>query len=287
MILYVVATPIGNLSDISPRALDILSKVQLIIAEDTRRIHKLLSHFGIKKPKLISYDDHYEKAKALNIITFIKQKNLDAALVSDSGTPCISDPGYRLISCAHENGVVVSSIPGPSALTAILSCSGLACNKFAFVGFLPTKKRDLLDEINGWKFMGVPSIVFFESTRRILNTLSLIKEYYPNALVCIGKELTKVFEQVVVSNIDMAINWIQQQPTLRGEIVIMLELRHSYKEELKELDVEAIKAIMIEEIEKGTHLKDILKILKKSGKSHNYLYKLYLDLKDNSYCKKY
>src|SRR3989338_3524264 len=188
--LYLVSTPIGNLEDITLRALRILKEVDLIACEDTRVTKKLLDHYQIKTPT-VSYHQHSQVGKINFLISQLKfGKNV--ALVSDAGTPGISDPGGLLVKAAVEQGVKVEAIPGPSALTYALSASGLSTDRFLFLGFLPHKKgrETLIKEIIASK----QTIVFYESVHRILKTLEQLKKFGLNREIVVARELTKKFE---------------------------------------------------------------------------------------------
>ena len=189
-LLYMVATPIGNLDDMTPRAKRVLAEADLIAAEDTRTTRKLLTHFGIQGKKLVSYHDHGETEQAERLIDQVEGGGLKLAIVSDAGTPGISDPGYRIAAAARARGLSVVPIAGPSALTALVSASGLPSDRLLFVGFPPQRAQALKTEIASWRGLRA-SIVFFEATRRLGRTLAAIAEEYPEARVAVGRELTK------------------------------------------------------------------------------------------------
>src|SRR5436305_1040481 len=179
--LFVVATPIGNLGDVSARALECLQSVDLIACEDTRHTSKLLNHFGIRK-SMESYHDFNEEAKARILVSRI-QEGLKVALVSDAGTPGVSDPGYRLVRACRENGVPVVAIPGANAAITALSASGLPSDEFLFVGFLPSKKharREKLESLRGVS----PTLIFYEAPHRIEEALTDILEILGDREVC-------------------------------------------------------------------------------------------------------
>jgi 16S rRNA (cytidine1402-2'-O)-methyltransferase len=190
--LYVVATPIGNLGDMTPRALRILSEVDKVAAEDTRHSRALLSHFQIKSP-LHSCHEHNEEKKGDFFIRALEEgKNV--ALISDAGTPCISDPGYRLIRMAADAGVEVVPVCGASAVVAALSVSGFDAARFAFIGFWPRKKTERQEALREMEAWGFP-VVFYESPKRIAGTLSFLSETIPEAKICLCNDLTKKFER--------------------------------------------------------------------------------------------
>jgi 16S rRNA (cytidine1402-2'-O)-methyltransferase len=223
--LYIVATPIGNLEDISLRALRILKEVDLILCEDTRVTKKLLEHYQIKKP-LLSYHQHSKLQKIDYIISLLKEgKNL--ALVSDSGTPGVSDPGNKLVEEVINRlreDVKIIPIPGPSALTCAASVSGFPMDKFLFLGFLPKKKKrkEILKEIVKSKY----PVIFYESPYRILKTLKELKgimnsEQRAANNIVVARELTKKFETIYRGKIDEVIEKIEKSP-LKGEFVVIV-----------------------------------------------------------------
>lgn len=190
--LYIVATPIGNLRDITLRALDALTAADLIACEDTRVTAKLLSHYGIKKPTL-SYNDHNAALRRPKIFTALEEGKR-VALVSDAGTPLISDPGYKLVKEALERGVYVTALPGASSLLAGLSLSGLPSDRFFFAGFLPARHEACKKELQS--LATIPStLIFFESARRLLGTLAIMQEMLGNREVAVLRELTKLYEE--------------------------------------------------------------------------------------------
>jgi len=215
--LYIVSTPIGNLGDISKRAVGILENVDFIACEDTRVTLKLLNKYDISS-KLIIYNDFNENKVNSSIIELLNN-NSKVALVSDAGTPCISDPGYRLTNSAHKNNIEVISIPGPCSVIAALSISGLPTNNYFFQGFLPKKKG------RETKFKQLESldcsIVIFESPKRITKTLNDINKYLGDRVISICKELTKIYEKVFIGNVNEIINNLETI-NLKGEFVIIV-----------------------------------------------------------------
>ena len=217
--LYVVATPIGNLGDISRRACEVLQQVNLVLAEDTRSFKRLAAHLGISTPAL-SYHDHNEAARTPQIISqLVSGKNI--ALVSDAGTPTINDPGYRLLSAAREHGLNVVSIPGPCALIAAAAISGLPLNQFTFYGFLPNKggkrKTMLAQALN----LGHTSI-FYESPHRIIKTLADLEEIDSTAEVFLARELTKIHEESLRGNPSSLRKQLANRGSVKGEIVLII-----------------------------------------------------------------
>ena len=218
-ILYVVATPLGNLRDISARALEVLGQVDLIACEDTRHTAHLLAAYGISRP-LISYFEHNEEARARELTEKLRHGAV-IALVTDAGTPAISDPGYRLVRAALEAGCVVRSVPGPSAATAALSIAGLPTDRFTFEGFLPAREAARRSRIRELK-REARTMVFYEAARRLQDTLSdLSAEFGRDREAAVVRETTKLFEEVVRGSLDdLARRWKDSPP--KGEITLVV-----------------------------------------------------------------
>jgi len=218
-VLYIVSTPIGNMEDITLRALRILREVDLIAAEDTRRTGLLLKHFEIQTP-LTSYFEGNELKKREYILSKLKEdKNI--ALVSDAGTPGISDPGFRLIQLVIENKIPIVPIPGPSAVVTALSVSGLPTDAFLFKGFLPhksKKRRDLLKELIEVR----ETLIFYESPHRFSETLKDILEILGDREIVLTRELTKVYEEILRGKVSQIHNLIGERK-LKGEITLVVE----------------------------------------------------------------
>lgn len=220
--LYIVATPIGNLEDVTYRAINILKKVAFVLAEDTRESRKLLNRYEIKN-QLISYrDQNHDRmidkvCEKLNI-------GLDLALVSDCGTPLISDPGFKLVRDLREKGYVIESIPGPSALIAALSISGLPTDRFTFLGFLP--KSDIKRERIIMECIGSSgTLIIYESPKRIFNFLTLLSTILPNSKVVLTKDLTKLREEVLMGNPLELLNLLKEkgfEENPHGEFVVLI-----------------------------------------------------------------
>ena len=216
--LYIIATPIGNLADLTFRAKETLESVDLIACEDTRHTSILLKHYKIDKPRL-SFHSHSGRTKVDKIITHL-QNGDNVALVSDAGTPGISDPGYVLIQATLENDIEVIPIPGPSAVITALCASGLPTDKFLYLGFLPIKKgrQTIFKKIAENEH----TVVFYESPHRLNKTLTQLKEYLkPTAKVAIAKELTKIYETFYRGTIDEVISMLPEKP--KGEYVVMIK----------------------------------------------------------------
>jgi len=219
--LFIVATPIGNLDDITFRAVEILKSVDIVLAEDTRHSKKLLLHLDISKP-MRAFHEHNEREKTQDIIDEL-HSGKSIALISDSGTPLISDPGYSLVAQAKKEGLRVIPIPGVSALITALSVSGLACDSFTFFGFLPSKKTARIKLLKTLLNETVTSI-FYESPKRILATLSDMYVIFGSSRkVCLAKELTKVFETVQTDSIPNLIKYLSaDENNQKGEFVILI-----------------------------------------------------------------
>lgn len=220
-VLYIVATPIGHLDDISQRAVSVLREVAWVAAEDTRHSGKLLSHLGISA-RFLSLHDHNEKQRAASLVEKIKAGE-NVALISDAGTPLISDPGYSLVRLCREAGVRVVPIPGPCALIAALCCAGLPTDKFHFIGFLPAKsgqRQQVLKDSPS----GVGTLICYEAARRVIDTLQdVIAVYGPDRELVLAKELTKTFEHFEHGTAASIIAWLEEDPQrCQGEMVLMI-----------------------------------------------------------------
>ena len=222
--LYIVATPIGNLDDITLRALNILKEVDVIAAEDTRQTLKLLNYYEITK-HLISYHRHNEEVKSKIIIDKLKNGE-NIALVSDAGTPGISDPGEEVIKLAIEENIEVVPIPGACAMINALICSGINTKEFTFLGFLPLNKKlrkEKLDEIKETN----KTVLLYEAPHKVSNTLKNLKEIIEDRKIVLAREITKIHEEFIRGTID---ELIDKSDNLKGEIVIIIESGHKEKE---------------------------------------------------------
>ena len=215
--LFVVATPIGNLEDFTFRAVETLKNVHCVFAEDTRTSKKLMTHYDIDT-KLYSYHDHSSDKDIARVVNTLNEHK-DVALISDAGTPTISDPGYSLMRACIDAGVDIVPIPGASALTAAISVSGLPSDAFTFIGFLPTKKGRQ-KKISFLKDLDT-TIVLFESPHRLIKTLNQLKEALGERPVVVGRELTKLYEEIIRGNFSSTIDFFDSKK-IKGEIVIMI-----------------------------------------------------------------
>ncbi len=220
--LYIVSTPIGNLKDITLRALEVLKSTDLIAAEDTRHTRILTDHYQINTP-LTSYFEHNQFTKGEYLLRLLKEgKNI--ALVTDAGTPGISDPGYHLIRLAQENGIPLSVVPGPTAFLAALSLSGLPSDRFVFIGFLPVKAGARRKKLEGLK-AEAGTVIFYESPHRLIKTLEDIAEVLGNPVVVCCREITKKFEEVKkAAAADLREYFLKKAP--QGEFVLLINLKY-------------------------------------------------------------
>ena len=193
--LYVVATPIGNLNDLSPRMRQALESADLIASEDTRVTMKLLNQFDIKKP-MTSCHRHNEEGKAPQIVTRMLEEDLTVALTCDAGTPGISDPGHLLVRACWEAGIPVEPVCGPSAVVTALSASGFDAREYAFYGFLPRERKALSEKLDAIHRAGIPVFVLYESPHRVVDLAETIAEKWPQCLLCVCSDLTKRFERI-------------------------------------------------------------------------------------------
>jgi len=219
--LFIVATPIGNLNDITYRAIETLKNVDTVLAEDTRHSKKLFTNFEISTP-LIAFHEHNERDKTQAIISDLNS-GASIALITDAGTPLISDPGYFLVSNAKKEGIEVIPIPGPSAIITALSVSGLASNSFSFFGFLPSKKIARIKYLQN-KADFNETIIFYESPKRILATLTdMLEVFGSERMVCLAKELTKSFETILTDRIPSLIEYLTIDVAhQKGEFVLLI-----------------------------------------------------------------
>lgn len=275
--LYVVATPIGNLNDMTKRGIETLKEVDIILCEDTRTSMKLLNNFNIKN-KLMSYHKYNEQEQTKNIIKLLKQdKNI--AIITDAGTPCISDPGYILVKEARENNITVIPIGGISALITALSASGIETDKFTFQGFFPRETKDktkLLEELNKTT---IKVHIFYESPKRIIKTLEYLKNNLDIEKISIFKELTKLHEKNYYGTLEEVLNKLQnEEKTNQGEYTFIIKTKPKQEKE-QNISLEAL--IIDKLIKEQKTIKEIIEILNKEN--HNIskkdLYNASLNLK--------
>lgn len=276
--LYLVPTPIGNLKDITLRALEVLKFVDIVAAEDTRQTLKLLNHFEIKK-SLMSYHKHNEQEKSEDIIELLKEGH-NIAIVTDAGTPGISDPGAVIVKkCINEN-IDFEVLPGATAITTALVYSGLDTTRFLFRGFIPRENKErkiLLNEIKEVK----ESIILYESPYRVVSTLETLLEYLGNRNVAICRELTKLHEEIKRGKIDELIDYFKNTVP-KGEFVLVIEGKqqeHIDRENKEKWENLSIKDHILNVMESGISKKEAIKyVAKERGLSKNEVYKYAIDI---------
>ncbi len=262
---YVVPTPIGNLGDITNRAIEVLNSVDLIACEDSRVTQNLLNHFNIKT-KCLSYHKYNEKERISQIVEIL-ESGKKMALVSDAGTPLICDPGSVIVKELRNRGFSITSLPGANAVVTFLSQVSREDEKFSFIGFLPKTKAQIVEIVKKYEFQDT---VFYDSPNRILNTLKIIQEVRPDAKVAVGRELTKMFEEVVVDNIDKIIEHFEKN-IVKGEFVVMI-----FRSENNQEDSEILNKVKLLQ-DKGFSAKDISIILSELYSfNKNKIYKISL-----------
>lgn len=278
--LFVVATPIGNLKDITLRAIEVLKDCPIIAAEDTRHTSVLLKTYNIEGKKLISYHKYNEEKRTELLLNYLIDKDTDVALVSNAGTPCISDPGYEIVKLAREKNIEIIPIPGPSSITTALSISGLPINEFLFLGFLHKEENKIRNIFLNIKKSKINTFIVFESPKRILRLLSLIKEIFPDSLLCICRELTKKFEKSYYGKIDHIIEEIEKDPYKeKGEYTVIVYWKDSKEDKEESLSIEAL--VIDEIIKKKLSWKEAIEeVAKKHHIPKKEIYKKVLELKE-------
>jgi 16S rRNA (cytidine1402-2'-O)-methyltransferase len=276
--LYLVPTPIGNLKDITLRALEVLKEVEYVAAEDTRVTLKLLNHFNIKKT-LISYHQHNEQSKSNELINKLKEGN-NIALVTDAGTPGISDPGSVIVSKCIEERINFEVLPGATAITTALVYSGIDTTKFLFRGFLPRENKErkpVIEELKDRR----ESLIFYEAPHRLLNTLEFLYTNLGDRRIALCRELTKLHEEIIRLKLSEALEFYKEKAP-RGEYVLVLEgksdeeIEKEQKSQWESLSIEEhIKKYMVEGIDKKNAIK---KVAKDRGLPKSEIYKYSIDL---------
>jgi 16S rRNA (cytidine1402-2'-O)-methyltransferase len=275
-ILYVVATPLGNLADFTYRAVQTLQKVDVIAAEDTRHSRPLLNHYGIGTP-MLSLHEHNERARTKKLIARLCGGE-SIALISDAGTPLISDPGYRLVIGARRAGIQVSPVPGPSALIAALSASGLATDRFVFEGFLPARSAAREQRLRELK-LETRTLVFYESSHRVTEALAAMRHTLgARRQAVVARELTKAFETLHGDSLDALCCWIQADVNQRrGEFVICVEGAQNATNRDVPLDAVHLLSVLLTELPVKTAARLTAEL---TGEKRNRLYQLALRLTD-------
>lgn len=256
-ILYIVATPIGNREDISKRALETLQKSDMILCEDTRNSGNLLNMLGIKN-KLVSYHKFNEEKRTDEILSFLKEENI-VSLITDAGTPCISDPGSILVQKCIEEGIHIFAIPGPSAVISALSISGLTISNFAFYGFLERKESYQKEHLQQIQKNDIEVVVFYESPKRIINTLDNIKEVMKNPYIVVLNDLTKKFERKYYGTTEEVLKELLENKNYElGEYVIIVSKTKEEQTKEEKLSPEAILMDLL--VKEKCTLKDAIRI---------------------------
>lgn len=272
--LYIVATPIGNFKDITFRAIEIFENVELIAAEDTRYTKKLLAHFNIKS-RLVACHEHNEEQSAIGIIEKLKS-GFSVALVSNAGTPTVSDPGYRLINAAIEENITVVPIPGASAAITALCASGLPSDRFCFIGFLPPKAKKRQERLLQLADLS-STLIFYESPRRIITVMEAMMQIFGDRYAVLSREMTKTYEEFLRGNLSELIAQLKSRQAVKGEITLLV----SGDKTEKPFCFEDIRHQVETELKKGnTGVLQLARQLSKScGVSKNMLYDKILELK--------
>jgi 16S rRNA (cytidine1402-2'-O)-methyltransferase len=273
--LYVVATPIGNLGDLSPRAQAVLAGVDRICAEDTRTTGAMLAQFDIRKP-MTALHDHNEDHSAAALVRALAQGQ-SLALVSDAGTPLISDPGFALVRAARAAGVPVIAIPGPCAAVAALSISGIATDSFVFIGFLPPKAQARLARLQELA-AETRTLIFYESSHRIEDSVAVIAEIFPARQLCLARELTKLFEQSFTASATEVAEWLKQDVNRsRGEFVLVLQGAPAAQSD--DAEAERVLRVLLKEVGASLAAKLAAEL---TGRRKNELYALATRLADEN-----
>ena len=276
--LYVVATPIGNLGDMSPRAVEVLKSVALIAAEDTRMTMKLTQRFGIETP-LTSCHRHNEQGKAESIVRRMLEEGIDVAVVTDAGTPAISDPGTILVHQAAEAGIEVVAVPGPSAMAAAMSVSGIDVTEFTFLGFLPREKKDLQAALRSAAQRTQAGIVH-ESPYRVLDFMRVLADPLPQAYVSVSCDLSKLHELTLRGPVaDVLARMQANEKTEKGEYCIVIDFRAVPREEPKAESTLCLEARLLELLLQGADMRDASRRLVEEGEKKNAVYAAALRLK--------
>ena len=276
--LYVVATPIGNLGDMSPRAVEVLKSVALIAAEDTRMTMKLTQRFGIETP-LTSCHRHNEQGKAEGIVRRMLEEGIDVAVVTDAGTPAISDPGTILVRQVAEAGIEVVAVPGPSAMAAAMSVSGIDVTEFTFLGFLPREKKDLQAALRSAAQRTQAGIVH-ESPYRVLDFMRVLADTLPQAYVSVSCDLSKLHELTLRGPVaDVLARRQANEKTEKGEYCIVIDFRAVPREEPKAESTLCLEARLLDLLLQGADMRDASRRLVEEGEKKNAVYAAALRLK--------
>ena len=276
--LYVIATPIGNIGDITERAKQTLNEVDFIVAEDTRNSGILLNRLGIKK-QLISYHKFNEKERSATIIEKILSGKT-CAIVTDAGTPCISDPGSVLVRECAQNGIEIIGIPGASAVVLALSVCGFDVDNFAFYGFFPRTKGEIKEFLEKFESDSIKIGVFYESPKRIEDTLSVISSVLPNSKLCLCNDLTKKFEKIYRGDVDEIIEMLKNNDKSElGEYALVIENQKETKQAEQSCAV-SVEARIFDKVYSGMDVKSAVKQLQQEGVPRNDAYQAGLHVRE-------
>ena len=276
--LLVVATPIGNLNDLTPRMREALESCDLIAAEDTRVTQKLLSHFDLKKP-LISCHRHNEDFRAPQLIARMLEEDLTVALTCDAGTPAISDPGHLLVRAAWEAGIPVTPICGPSAVATALSCAGFDARSFAFFGFPPREKKALCEALTVARETGIPVAVFYESPHRICALVECVGSLWPEALVCVCADLSKKFEWILRGTPETVLQALRANPNVeKGEYCLVVDFS-PLPAPVPAQPAASAPAQILEQMLAGRSLEEAAEIVGARGTARNEVYRAKIAVK--------
>lgn len=278
--LYVVATPIGNLNDLTPRMRTALEEADLIAAEDTRVTMKLLNHWSIKKP-MASCHRHNEENKAPRIVERMLEENLTVALTCDAGTPGVSDPGHLLVRACWENGIPVEPVCGPSAVVTALSASGFDAREFAFYGFLPREKKALREKLAAIRRAGVPVCVFYESPHRVCELTRQIAEDWPACALCVCSDLSKKFERIYRGGAAEVLKMLEANPSAeKGEYCIVADLSAMPPEEEKKPPLDATLVMLAAILNDECSIAEAAQAAIESGCPRNEVYRAKLRIQE-------
>lgn len=275
--LFVVATPIGNLNDLTPRMRSALEDADMIAAEDTRVTMKLLNHFDIKKP-MISCHRHNEDQRAPNIVEKMLQEDLTVALTCDAGTPAISDPGHLLVKACWEAGIPVEPVCGPSAVATALSIAGFDAREFAFYGFLPREKKALNAKLDAIHLAGIPVFVLYESPHRIVELTAQIAEKWPGAILCVCSDLTKKYERIYRGTTGQVCAMLKDNPSVeKGEYCMTVDISMLPPAQAP-VEKCSVTAFMLDKMLSGATLSQACEAAASSGYARNEIYKAKIDI---------
>lgn len=278
--LYVVATPIGNLNDLTPRMRSAIEQADLIAAEDTRVTMKLLNHWDIHKP-MLSCHRHNEDEKAPQIVERMITEDLTVALTCDAGTPGISDPGHLLVRAAWEAGIPVEPVSGPSAVVTALSASGFDAREFAFFGFLPREKKALREKLDAIRRTGIPVCVMYESPHRICDLVKQISEDWAGCALCVCSDLTKKYERIYRGSAEQVLSMLESNPGVeKGEYCIAADLSMLPVPEAPRQDADAMILMLAAILNDEASVSEAAQAALDAGCPRNEVYKAKLKIQD-------